>query len=230
MPLIPARLEFAADGTPWSEEFGDVYHSAAGGPAQARHVFLGGNRLPERWAGRERFIILETGFGFGLNFLATWQAWRRDPARCGKLHFVSVEKHPFTLSSLRVLHSRYPEFENEAAQLHACWPMLVPGAHRLELDAGRIVLTLFFSDIKLLRDLRRMRSTWTASRRPGIPTCGRTRCCARSRASRRPVPRRPRGASPRQCARRSNPPASQWRKPPASAIRRKCFSPKMFKR
>src|SRR5256885_230678 len=154
MPLIPARLEFAADGTPWSEEFGDVYHSAAGGPAQVRHVFLAGNRLPERWAGRERFVIVETGFGFGLNFLATWQAWRRDPARCGRLHFVSLEKHPFTLSNLRVLHSRYPEFENEAAQLHACWPMLVPGAHRLELDAGRVVLTLFFSDIKLLRELR----------------------------------------------------------------------------
>ncbi len=154
MPLIPARLEFAADGTPWSEEFGDVYHSAAGGPQQARHVFLAGNRLPERWGGRERFVILETGFGFGLNFLATWQAWRRDPARCGKLHFVSVEKRPFTLSDLRVVHSRYPEFEAEAAQLHAAWPMLVPGAHRLELDAGRIVLTLFFSDVKLLRDLR----------------------------------------------------------------------------
>ena len=154
MPLIPARLEFAADGTPWSEEFGDVYHSAAGGPAQARHVFLAGNRLPERWAGRERFVILETGFGFGLNFLATWQAWRRDPERCGKLHFVSVEKHPFTLADLRTLHSRYPEFEREAAELHSAWPVLVPGAHRLELDAGRIVLTLFFSDIKLLRDLR----------------------------------------------------------------------------
>src|SRR6266850_1162496 len=116
--------------------------------------FLAGNRLPERWAGRERCVILETGFGFGLNFLATWQAWRRDPARCGKLHFVSVEKHPFTLADLRTLHSRYPEFEREAAELHAAWPMLVPGAHRLELDAGRIVLTLFFSDIKLLRDLR----------------------------------------------------------------------------
>src|SRR5882672_5912476 len=153
-PLVTARPRFAADGTPYSELYDDVYHSAAGGPQQARHVFLAGNRLPERWAGRERFVILETGFGFGLNFLATWQAWRRDPARCGRLHFVSLEKHPFTLSNLRVLHSRYPEFENEAAQLHACWPMLVPGAHRLELDAGRVVLTLFFSDIKLLRELR----------------------------------------------------------------------------
>ncbi len=135
MPLIPARLEFAADGTPWSEEFGDVYHSAAGGPAQARHVFLAGNRLPQRWAGRERFVILETGFGFGLNFLATWQAWRRDPARSRKLHFVSVEKHPFALSDLRILHSRYPEFETEAnpdmwshALLRAVSRLAAPGA------------------------------------------------------------------------------------------------------
>src|SRR5437867_9296250 len=133
MPLIPARLEFAADGTPWSEEFGDVYHSAAGGPAQARHVFLAGNRLPERWAGRERFIILETGFGAGINFLATWQAWRRDPARCRRLHFVSIEKHPFALADVKVIFDNYPEIKTEAAELEAKWPTLVPGAQRIEL-------------------------------------------------------------------------------------------------
>ena len=79
-PLAPARPEFR-EGVPYSEAFGDVYHSASGGLAQARHVFLTGNDLPGRWAGRERFVIFETGFGLGLNFLATWHAWRRDPAR-----------------------------------------------------------------------------------------------------------------------------------------------------
>src|SRR2546421_4772107 len=152
MPLIPARLEFAADGTPWSEEFGDVYHSAAGGPAQARHVFLAGNRLPERWAGRERFVILETGFGFGLNFLTTWQAWKRDALRCRRLHYVSIERHPFTLADLRLVHERYPELAPEAKELHAHWPLLVSGGHRLEF--GSVVLTLFFGDIAILRDLR----------------------------------------------------------------------------
>lgn len=96
-PLQPARLEFAADGTPYSAAFGDVYHSAHGGPAQARHVFLGGNDLPRRWQGRDRFVILETGFGLGLNFLAAWQAWQDDPQRCRRLHFVSFEKHPLSL-------------------------------------------------------------------------------------------------------------------------------------
>jgi tRNA 5-methylaminomethyl-2-thiouridine biosynthesis bifunctional protein len=150
--LSPATLAFR-DGTPYSGAYGDVYHSAAGGPAQARHVFLGGNSLPARWAGRNRFVILETGFGFGLNFLATWQAWRRDPRRCARLHYVSIEKHPFTLPDLQAAHARY-DFGTEAAELHARWPMLVPGAHRLDLDGGRVVLTLFFADVAIARDLR----------------------------------------------------------------------------
>ena len=149
---MPARLAFQ-EGTPYSEEFGDVFHSASGGPAQARHVFLAGNGLPQRWQGRERFVVLETGFGLGINFLATWGAWRADPQRCRKLHFVSVEMHPFTADDLRLVHQRYPDLAREAAELHARWPMLVPGAHRLEFDAGSVVLTLFFADVKIVRDL-----------------------------------------------------------------------------
>ena len=83
--LVPATLNFR-EGTPYSEQFGDVYHNANGGIPKKRHVFLAGNGLPERWAGRERFVIFETGFGPGLNFLVTREAWRRDPARCARLH------------------------------------------------------------------------------------------------------------------------------------------------
>ena len=151
-PLVPARLAFQ-EGVPYSEAFGDRYHSAGGGPAQALHVFLNGNGLPARWAGRERFVILETGFGAGINFLATWQAWRRDPARCRALHFVSIEKFPFALAALQEVHSRY-DLSAEAAALHARWPLLVSGAHRLEFDGGRVVLTLFFADIGITRELR----------------------------------------------------------------------------
>lgn len=152
-PLVSARLAFASDGTPYSQQFDDVYHSAEGGPAQSRHVFLAGNELPERWQGRRVFTVLETGFGLGLNFLATWQAWRGAP--CERLHFASVEKHPFTRHDLEELHARYPEFAPLAAQLHAAWPMLVPAVHRLEFEGGRVVLTLAFADAaKTLRELR----------------------------------------------------------------------------
>jgi tRNA 5-methylaminomethyl-2-thiouridine biosynthesis bifunctional protein len=146
-PLVPARLAYAADGTPYSEAYGDVYHSAAGGIEQARRVFLAGNGLPERWAGRGCFVILETGFGLGLNFLAAWSAWRADPRRCARLHYLAAEKHPFSREDLATLHAGLPELAAPAAELRAAWPMLVPGYHRLQLDGGRVVLTLMFGDI-----------------------------------------------------------------------------------
>ena len=149
--LVPARLSFAADGTPYSEEFGDVYHSAAGGIAQARHVFLGGNGLPGRWRGRRTFTVLETGFGLGLNFLATVQAWREDAGRCDRLHFVSVEKHPFPVSDLSAVLKRYPELKPQL--LLDAWPVLTAGMHRLELEEGRVVLSLLFADIAAIREL-----------------------------------------------------------------------------
>jgi tRNA 5-methylaminomethyl-2-thiouridine biosynthesis bifunctional protein len=152
--LIPARLRFTEHGVPYSEAFDDVYHSVAGATAQARQVFLNGNRVLERWAGRERFVILETGFGAGINFLTTWQAWRRDPARCGRLHFVSIEKHPFTLTDVKLVFQNHPDLRAEASELEARWPSLVPGAQRLEFDNGNVLLTLFFADIHVARELR----------------------------------------------------------------------------
>ncbi len=145
--IVPARLAFTADGTPFSEAYGDVYHSAEGGPAQARHVFLQGNGLPQRWRGRRAFTILETGFGFGLSFLATWRAWREDPARCERLHFVSIEKHPFAASDLALLWEKYSALKKENQELQTRWPMLLPGMHRIALDGGNVVLTLFFGDV-----------------------------------------------------------------------------------
>ena len=153
--LTPARLAYADDGTPWSPEYGDVYHSTQGGVAQAQYVFLHGNGLPGRWAGAPRFTILETGFGFGLSFLAAWQAWREDPRRPARLHFISVEKHPFSAQDLAVLHAPHAELAPLASELRDAWPMLVPGLHRLEFEQGHVVLTLAFGDAaRLLPQLR----------------------------------------------------------------------------
>src|SRR5688572_25865047 len=101
--IQPATPAYDAGGTPLSGIYGDIYHSADSGPGQARHVFLNGNDLPARWAHARVFTILETGFGFGLNFLATWRAWLDDPTRSERLHFVSVEKHPFDRAGLDAL-------------------------------------------------------------------------------------------------------------------------------
>ncbi|MCH2241519.1 MAG: tRNA (5-methylaminomethyl-2-thiouridine)(34)-methyltransferase MnmD, partial [Aquabacterium sp.] len=149
-PIVPAELAWttAPDGTPLptAPAFGDVYHAAAGAFAQARHVFLAGNGLPARWAGRERFVVLETGFGLGNTFLATWAAWRDDPARCERLIFVSLDKHPPRQADLRRTHaaSEAPEL---ARQLVEAWPPLTPNLHMLSFEAGRVQLILGFGDI-----------------------------------------------------------------------------------
>jgi tRNA 5-methylaminomethyl-2-thiouridine biosynthesis bifunctional protein len=156
--IEPAELAFDSEGTPYSPAYGDVYHSAESGPGQARHVFVGGNDLPRRWAGARVFTILETGFGLGLNFLATWREWHADPARCERLHYVSIEKHPFDRGALRTLHLRYGEFAPLAEQLQQAWPPLVAGLHRLHFEDGRLTLTLAFGDADLLMPRLRLRA------------------------------------------------------------------------
>jgi tRNA 5-methylaminomethyl-2-thiouridine biosynthesis bifunctional protein len=141
-PIRPARISFD-EGVPFSEEFADVYHTRTGALPQARHVFLGGNGLPGRWGGRRRFVILETGFGLGNNFLATWEAWRQDARRCEYLTFISIEKHPPALDDLRRAHAGSPL----AAQLADAWPALTHNLHPLAFEGGRVRLLLALGEV-----------------------------------------------------------------------------------
>lgn len=146
VPLTAPDVGFDADGHFRNTSYGDVYHSTAGALGQAEYVFLRGNGLPERWRGRRTFTVCETGFGLGLNFLALWDAWRKDPARCARLHMLSVEAHPFARDTLaQVLRRLAPEpVRALAAQLVAQWPACLPGLHRLEFERGAVTLTLAF--------------------------------------------------------------------------------------
>ncbi len=141
-----ARLERDASGTTYSPEFEDIYHSAQGGLAQARHVFLAGNGLPARWRGADDFTIVETGFGIGLNFLATWKAARDDGERPKRLHFVSVENRPFVATDLFAALAPFTELGMLARELASAWPPLIAGYHRLHFDRGRVILTLLFGE------------------------------------------------------------------------------------
>lgn len=101
--------------------------------------------LPERWAGRASFAILETGGGSGANFLATWQAWRDDPQRPQRLHYFCVDAAP---PSRDELLRRLQPLTDFSAQLCAAWPSIVSGFHRRHFDGGRVSLTLAIGDIR----------------------------------------------------------------------------------
>jgi tRNA 5-methylaminomethyl-2-thiouridine biosynthesis bifunctional protein len=105
-------------------------------------------------------VILETGFGLGNNFLATWASWRQDPAACRHLVFISIEKHPLHRSDMGRVHGLLPDASIApdpsdvhralASRLVEAWPALTPGMHTLhfdEPDGRRITLMLGLGDV-----------------------------------------------------------------------------------
>ena len=114
--------------------------------APISEVLLAGNELPQRWRKRERFVILETGFGLGHNFLATWQAWRDDPAHCERLVVISIEPSRPTTDDLRRAHTNSPA-PGLAAELIAAWPPLTPNLHSLPFERGQVQLLLALGEV-----------------------------------------------------------------------------------
>ncbi|UTW10002.1 bifunctional tRNA (5-methylaminomethyl-2-thiouridine)(34)-methyltransferase MnmD/FAD-dependent 5-carboxymethylaminomethyl-2-thiouridine(34) oxidoreductase MnmC [Marinobacterium rhizophilum] len=145
--LQHASIDWKND-RPLSTRFREAYFDPDVGPTEARHVFLAGNRLAERFANLEQphFCIAETGFGSGLNFLVTRELWRQRAPAHARLHYISVEKHPLNADDLARCLALWPGFSDATAQLLAQYPPLLEGLHRLELDNGCISLTLVFGD------------------------------------------------------------------------------------
>lgn len=141
-------VSWLADGTPHSPRFQDVYRSAGsdgqGGWEQARQVFLAGCGLLDAttapWAHQPSWHVLENGWGLGLNFLATWHAWRASPCRPTRLHYSAIEAWPVSADDVRRSVQHFPALQDLAEELAAQWWGLLPGTHRIELDAGQVVL------------------------------------------------------------------------------------------
>ncbi|AOY87870.1 FAD-dependent cmnm(5)s(2)U34 oxidoreductase [Marinobacter salinus] len=154
-PNLPPQIEPAEvkwkNGVPESVRFGDVYFSREDGLKETRYVFLQPNHLAERFAEVRpggQFVIAETGFGTGLNFLAAWQAWNGQKPDCtATLHFISVERFPLTRDDLIHALDLWPELADLATELIENYPPLVKGAHRLVLGGGQVRLTLYFGDV-----------------------------------------------------------------------------------
>jgi tRNA 5-methylaminomethyl-2-thiouridine biosynthesis bifunctional protein len=150
-PLISnAELIWQPDGLPRSARFDDIYFSSAGALAESRHVFLTGNDLPRRWqqasaAGRPRFTVAELGFGSGLNFLLTCQAWQQWANPQQHLHYLAFEQWPLTRADLARVLALWPELDDLARPLLRSYPEHTGGLHRLQLQPG-ITLDIHLGD------------------------------------------------------------------------------------
>ncbi len=104
------------DGTiPVATRFDDPYFSLGGGLDETRHVFLTGNRLPERF--RDGFHIAELGFGTGLNLLATVLA-HTGP---GHLRYTSFEAYPLPANDIARALQAFPDLARIAPEFLRQW-------------------------------------------------------------------------------------------------------------
>lgn len=150
-----AKIHWNDSGTPVSTHFDDIYYSNKNALEESRYVFLQQNQLDIRWLSfkRDRFVIAETGFGTGLNFLAVCQEFEKfreknPSAKLQQLHFISFEKYPLSISDLEKIHATWPELAPFADALRAHYPPALSGCHRLILANGMITLDLWLGDIK----------------------------------------------------------------------------------
>ncbi|MGJ7489909.1 FAD-dependent 5-carboxymethylaminomethyl-2-thiouridine(34) oxidoreductase MnmC [Variovorax sp. ZT4R33] len=106
--------------------------------------------VPAAWADRPQWRVLQIGFGFGLHFLAAWQAWRNDAQRPHMLHVVAIEAHPLSRDELLRAAAAEPQLAELAALLAAQWHGLLPGFHRLSFDDGHVLLTLCLGEVQTM--------------------------------------------------------------------------------
>lgn len=148
------------NNTPQSLAYDDIYYSSEDGLTETQYVFLKHNRLPQRWQKKTHFTIIETGFGTGLNFLATWQLWDHAHTKQSHLHFISVEKNPLSLQDLRQALSRWSTLAPYAEKLIRHYPPAITGFHHLPLTS-EITLTLLWGDaVEMLSQLVGTADAW----------------------------------------------------------------------
>jgi tRNA 5-methylaminomethyl-2-thiouridine biosynthesis bifunctional protein len=91
--------------------------------------------LPAAWAQCSSWTVLDTEFGQGAHFLATWAAWRSDPDRPRMLHYVGLIPQPWA-------HTPAQPSSALGEMLYQALADLGDGFSRLVLDEGLVALTL----------------------------------------------------------------------------------------
>ncbi len=134
-PVTPPSQE----GVLWSPTYHDSYSHRQEPWLESDTVFLAGNDLPRRWQHAQRFVIAETGFGIGRNFLNCARQYQGP-----SLLYVATELHPLSASMIVGAHHSGP-YASLATTLANHWPILSPGLHIIDAFP-RIRLWLLLGD------------------------------------------------------------------------------------
>ena len=149
-----AEVHFNDKGTPIASHFDDVYFSNDSGVDETLHVFVAGNDLLTRWENWQApyFVIAETGFGTGLNFLVAMKVFsefrQNNPSHPLKhLYFLSTEKYPLPLPDMQKALDAFPTLQAQANALKIAYPLGLEGCHRRHFEAFSTTLDLWIGDV-----------------------------------------------------------------------------------
>ncbi|MBU2872345.1 bifunctional tRNA (5-methylaminomethyl-2-thiouridine)(34)-methyltransferase MnmD/FAD-dependent 5-carboxymethylaminomethyl-2-thiouridine(34) oxidoreductase MnmC [Colwellia sp. E2M01] len=143
-----SQLSYQKDGAPYCERFDDIYFDSESGYAQSDLVFIQKNDIKSRLQKvKNTFTIAETGFGTGLNFLLTLQAYQAaqqaSNSQLAPLHFISVEKYPLSKAQLIKSLSILPQLQEFAFALTEAYP---EDLKQITLNADKQFTTRFLDD------------------------------------------------------------------------------------
>ncbi|MCK5818598.1 MAG: bifunctional tRNA (5-methylaminomethyl-2-thiouridine)(34)-methyltransferase MnmD/FAD-dependent 5-carboxymethylaminomethyl-2-thiouridine(34) oxidoreductase MnmC [Psychromonas sp.] len=152
-PVEFANIKWVEDKVPYSSQFDDVYFNTNKGKNESVYTFIEGNNLYQRWHDHPTriFSIAETGFGTGLNFLVTCDAFSQHLQQQNNpilehLFFTSFEKYPLTKNDIILAINQWPSLLPFLKILIAQYPINLVGCHRIHFDAFNITLDLWFGD------------------------------------------------------------------------------------
>ena len=136
------HIIFDEHGGPVSQIFDDPFFSRKNGAAEKKHVYLDGNDLPMAWAGKDRFVIGETGFGTALIFIETMALWRKTAKPDAHLHYVTFEAYPLARDIIAECLAAWPERTEFVAELLAALPNEWPQHGSVVCKLGTITLEI----------------------------------------------------------------------------------------
>ncbi|MEM7197911.1 MAG: tRNA (5-methylaminomethyl-2-thiouridine)(34)-methyltransferase MnmD, partial [Pseudomonadota bacterium] len=138
-----------------SQKFNDVFFSLHGGFDESMHVYVQGIDLPALAQRKKTINLVELGFGTGLNFLTSVQAFLLAAPANTTLHYTGIDQWLVDTDVLAKAHKPFTSLEALSSELQRNFP--APCARkfqRIALYGGRVYLTIIHDDVaQALRQL-----------------------------------------------------------------------------
>ncbi len=143
-----------------SKKYDDFYFNSIDGLSESRYVYLNSNNLINRFKNHDELVISELGFGIGLNFLITLEAYLKVRKKNSKLHFISFEKNPLKKKHFEKFYYKNNFLIKYSRDLITKLPIRLTGIHDIYFKKYNVFLTLIYNNFDYLEKFNYLSDAW----------------------------------------------------------------------